>query len=85
MKAESDDKDPLAKYHTYRRHFFFFRMSKHAYLEIKPEIVEVLDNVICQFLSILETSYVHIYNICTVTYLIVERRRRDTIFRLKYP
>lgn len=61
VKADDDDaKDPLVKYHIYRRHFLAFRMSQHAFLEIKPEaMADGLDKLI-------------------VSYLLVERRRRDT-------
>jgi len=60
VQANDDTKVPVAQYHIYRRYFVFFRMSRHAFLEIKPEVtVEGLEKVI-------------------VSYLLVERRRRDT-------
>ncbi|KAI9455906.1 hypothetical protein BJY52DRAFT_1151366 [Lactarius psammicola] len=60
VKADDDAKVPLVQYHIYRRHFLAFRMSRHAFLEIKPEaMTEGLDKMI-------------------VSYLLVERRRRDT-------
>lgn len=47
MRADDDAKVPVAQYHIYRRHFVFFRMSRHAFLEIKPEVtVEGLEKVI---------------------------------------
>ncbi|KAI0308357.1 hypothetical protein B0F90DRAFT_1682132 [Multifurca ochricompacta] len=60
VRANDDAKVPLIQYHSYRRHFFIFRMSRHAFLEIKPEAnTEGLDKWI-------------------VSYLLVERRRRNT-------
>ena len=38
MRANDDAKVPVARYRIYRRHFIFFRMSRHALLEIKPEV-----------------------------------------------
>ena len=38
VRANDDAKVLVAQYHTYRRHFVFFRMSRHAFLEIKPEV-----------------------------------------------
>ncbi len=52
MKADDDAKVPLVQYHIYRRHFLAFRMSRHAFLEIKPEaMTEGLDKLIggCHF------------------------------------
>jgi len=65
VKADDEDKVPLVKYHPHRRHFFIFRMSRHASLEIKPELTEALDKLI-------------------VSYLLVERRRRDAHIRLEF-
>jgi hypothetical protein len=38
VRTNDDAKVPVAQYHIYRRHFVFFRMSRHAFLEIKPEV-----------------------------------------------
>lgn len=47
MQANDDAKVPVARYRIYRRHFVFFRVSRHAFLEIKPEVtVEGLEKVI---------------------------------------
>ncbi len=47
MKAGDDAKVPLVQYHIYRRHALAFRMSRHAFLEIKPEeMTEGLDKII---------------------------------------
>ncbi|KAI0731638.1 hypothetical protein C8Q72DRAFT_214600 [Fomitopsis betulina] len=60
IRADDPDKKPLVTFHPHRRHFWVFRMSKHAYLEVKqePEVTESLDKLI-------------------VSYLLVERRRRN--------
>ncbi|KAI0059508.1 hypothetical protein BV25DRAFT_1808942 [Artomyces pyxidatus] len=63
IRADDDQKVPLAKYHTYRRHFFVFRMSRHAFLEVKSEATEAMDKLI-------------------MSYLLVERKRRDTGLQL---
>ncbi|KAL5524070.1 hypothetical protein ACEPAG_8243 [Sanghuangporus baumii] len=59
IRANSENKEPLVIKHKHKRHFFIFRMSRHAWLEIKPEAVESLEQII-------------------VSYLLVERRRRDS-------
>jgi hypothetical protein len=38
VRTNDDAKVPVAQYHIHRRHFVFFRMSQHAFLEIKPEV-----------------------------------------------
>jgi hypothetical protein len=38
VRTNDDAKVPVAQYHIYRRHFVFFRMSRHAFLEIKPDV-----------------------------------------------
>jgi len=66
IKADDEDKPTVAEFHPHKRHFFVCRMSKHAYLEIKPlpEVTSALEKLI-------------------VSYLLVERRRRDTHIRVK--
>jgi hypothetical protein len=64
VKANDEEKVPLVTFHPHRRHFYLFRMSQRAWLEIKPEATEALDKLI-------------------VSYLLVERRRRDSHMRLK--
>ena len=52
MKADDDAKVPLVQYNIYHRHFLAFRMSQHAFLDIKPEVMtEGLDKLIgeCHF------------------------------------
>jgi len=64
IRADSDDKEPLVQYHPHKRHFFVLRMSEHAWLEIKPDVVESILPII-------------------ISYLIVERRRRDAKLRVE--
>ncbi|KAL4246598.1 protein of unknown function DUF6593 [Abortiporus biennis] len=66
VKADDEEKVPLAEFHPHRRHFFVFRMSKHAYFEIKPnpDVTDALEKLIA-------------------SYILVERRRRDTRIRIK--
>ena len=48
VKADGDDQSPVAEFHPHKRHFLVFRMSKHAYLEIKPlpEVTNALEKLI---------------------------------------
>jgi hypothetical protein len=64
VKADDEEKVPVAEYHPYKRHFFVFRMSERAWLEVKPEATVALEKII-------------------VSYLIVERRRRQAKIRIK--
>ncbi|EGO00480.1 hypothetical protein SERLA73DRAFT_181092 [Serpula lacrymans var. lacrymans S7.3] len=64
VKSDDEDKVPIAEYHPYRRHFFIFRMSQYAWLEVKPEATAALEKII-------------------VSYLLVERRRRQAKIRVK--
>ncbi|TFY76173.1 hypothetical protein EWM64_g7839 [Hericium alpestre] len=52
VRADDQEKSPLAKFHTYRRHFFLFRMSKHAFLEVKSEAIEAMDRLIMSYLLV---------------------------------
>jgi hypothetical protein len=62
VRANDDPKVPVARYRIYRRHFVFFRMSRHAFLEIKPEVtVEGLEKVIGMSL------FHHIYALVDMT------------------
>jgi len=64
VKANDENKVPLVRFHPHRRHFYVFRMSRRAWLEIKPEATTALDKLI-------------------VSYILVERRRRDARLRIK--
>lgn len=46
MKADDEEKVPVAEYHPYKRHFFVFRMSERAWLEVKPEATVALEKII---------------------------------------
>lgn len=56
VKADDEEKVPVAEFHPHKRHFFVFRMSRHAFLEIKPipEMTGALERLIgqCQCSSI---------------------------------
>jgi len=64
VRADGTSKEPLVVHHPHRRHFGVWRMSQHAYLEVKPECVESMDALI-------------------MSYLIVERRRRDAKLKVE--
>jgi hypothetical protein len=68
VRANDDAKVPVAQYHIYRRHFFFFRMSRHAFLEIKPEVT------VEGFEKLIGTGSLHHANV-----LVVERIRRSEL------
>jgi hypothetical protein len=78
VRANDDAKVPVARYHIYRRHFAFFRMSRHAFLEIKPEVTaEGLEKLLgTSFTS--SRVVVVVERRAAVSYLLVEKRRRDT-------
>ncbi len=48
VNADDDEHTPIAGFHPHRRHFFVFRMSKHAFIEIKPvpEIAQDMEKLI---------------------------------------
>ncbi|KAJ8488639.1 hypothetical protein ONZ51_g3447 [Trametes cubensis] len=66
IKADDPEKKALAEFHPHKRHFFVFRMSRHAFFQVQPspEILQAIDKFI-------------------VSYLLVERRRRDSRIRVK--
>ncbi|KIJ50410.1 hypothetical protein M422DRAFT_224741 [Sphaerobolus stellatus SS14] len=50
-RADTDQSDaPLVIQHHHSRHFWFFRMSKHAWLEVKPEVKANLDSIILSYI-----------------------------------
>ncbi|KAL0957128.1 hypothetical protein HGRIS_003220 [Hohenbuehelia grisea] len=46
IKADDEEKNPLVKYHHYKRHLFVWRMSRHAWLEVKPEMSDSMEKII---------------------------------------
>jgi len=52
VRVDSDSKEPLAVRYPHQRHFVVFRMSKHAYLEIKPELAESIEELIMSYLLV---------------------------------
>lgn len=52
VKVDDEDKIPLAEYHPYNRHLFVFRMSHHAWLEVKPEAAVALEKIIVSYLIV---------------------------------
>ncbi len=54
VKADDEEKVPVAEFHPHKRHFLVFRMSRHAYREIKPlpEVTSALERLIGMVLSI---------------------------------
>ena len=52
MKADDEEQTPVAEFHPHKRHFFVFRMSKHAFFEIRPEpeVLAALEKLIGMFL-----------------------------------
>ena len=48
VKSDDPEKKAVAEFHPHKRHFFVFRMSKHAFFEVQhiPEIVEAIDKFI---------------------------------------
>ncbi|KAJ6483986.1 hypothetical protein C8R45DRAFT_830068 [Mycena sanguinolenta] len=43
---------PMVIYHPYKRHLGFWRMSKHATLEVKPEMFDDLERLIASYLLV---------------------------------
>ncbi|EPQ56849.1 hypothetical protein GLOTRDRAFT_127244 [Gloeophyllum trabeum ATCC 11539] len=74
MIKPGDPEKPVANFKPHKRHFWVFRMSKHAVLELRPEVIqpegskekdlEAMDRII-------------------VSYLLVERRRRLAQLKLQ--
>lgn len=48
VKEGDEERKSVAEFYPHRRHFFVFRMSKHARLEVKPqpEVTEALERLI---------------------------------------
>ncbi|KAJ7853592.1 hypothetical protein B0H13DRAFT_1642859 [Mycena leptocephala] len=52
IRCGDDSRLPLVVYHRHKRHFGFWRMSKHATLEIKPQIFKSLERLIASYLLV---------------------------------
>lgn len=54
MKLDDPEKKAVAEFHPHKRHFFVFRMSKHAFFEVQhiPDIVEAIDKFIGTSLNV---------------------------------
>jgi hypothetical protein len=73
VRANDDAKVPVAQYHIYRRHFVFFRMSRHAFLEINPEVTaEGLEKLIGA--SSLDHAYFYVVEWMCRSELLVGRK-----------
>ncbi|KAJ7123083.1 hypothetical protein C8R44DRAFT_831510 [Mycena epipterygia] len=51
IRCGDDTRLPVVTYHRYKRHLFVWRMSKHATLEIKPQI-KSLERLIASYLLV---------------------------------
>ncbi|KAI0041897.1 hypothetical protein FA95DRAFT_1639450 [Auriscalpium vulgare] len=52
VRADDEEKVPLVKYHTFRRHFLVFRMARRAWLEVKPEATNAMERLIASYLLV---------------------------------
>ncbi|GJJ16208.1 hypothetical protein Clacol_010504 [Clathrus columnatus] len=53
VRADVDQAElPVVIQHHHKRHFWVFRMSKHAWLEMKPEMTATLDSLILSYLLV---------------------------------
>ncbi|KAJ7244894.1 hypothetical protein C8J57DRAFT_1082590 [Mycena rebaudengoi] len=52
IRCGDETRRPLVVYHPNKRHFFVWRMSKHASLEVKPQLRKYLDRIIASFLLV---------------------------------
>ncbi|KAL4260989.1 protein of unknown function DUF6593 [Pleurotus pulmonarius] len=50
LKDGEDEKTPAVQYHSHKRYFWVLRMSRHAWLDIKPELTDSLEKVIVSYL-----------------------------------
>ena len=83
VKADNED-TPIAEFHPHKRHFFVFRMSQHAFLEIKPDpqVMTALEKLIGQSIWH-DTGSIWSNHMILVSFLLVERRRRDSSLRIR--
>ncbi|KAF8210645.1 hypothetical protein K438DRAFT_1570403 [Mycena galopus ATCC 62051] len=52
IRIGDDARLPIVIYRPYKRHFGVWRMSKHAALEIKPQIIQSLERLIASYLLV---------------------------------
>ncbi|KAF7427831.1 hypothetical protein PC9H_007047 [Pleurotus ostreatus] len=50
LKDGEDEKAPAVQYHSHKRYFWVLRMSRHAWLDVKPELTDSLEKVIVSYL-----------------------------------
>ena len=78
IKGDDPEKKAVAEFHPHKRHFFVFRMSKHAFFEVQPipEVVDAIDKFIGTPNAPPLSSRAPALICSPVSYLLVERRRR---------
>jgi len=52
VRVDSEHEGPVVVQHHHKRHFWVFRMSKHAWLEVKQDAKNTLDSIILSYLMI---------------------------------
>jgi len=52
IRCGDDSRLPIVVYHPHKRHFGVWRMSKHATLEIKPQIIKSFERLIASYLLV---------------------------------
>ncbi|KAJ7582091.1 hypothetical protein C8J56DRAFT_1005946 [Mycena floridula] len=52
VRADDEEKNALVIYHPHHRYFFVFRMTRHAALELKPEVTKLLDRLIASYIIV---------------------------------
>ena len=76
VREDMPEDQPVAVYHREKRYMHVLRMSQHPYLMIQPAAMDTLDSLIRKFvLCMLYVAHGLIHH--EVSFLLVERRRRD--------
>jgi hypothetical protein len=59
VKEGDEKQEPVADFHPHKRHFFVFRMSKHAWIELKPqpEVTQAIERLIGKLNAKYVSSY----------------------------
>ncbi|KAJ7161834.1 hypothetical protein C8R43DRAFT_880621 [Mycena crocata] len=52
IQCDDGARPPVVVYHACKRHFWVWRMSKHATLEIKPQMIKHLERLIASYLLV---------------------------------